>query len=621
MRRLQKVVVFLLFVAFALLTPRVDAQSSKHLSPFFKSWIDEYVPYIITQAERKEFLSLHTDDERDSFIKEFWTSRNPDPHSSINTFKEEHYRRLAYVRDHFGDARYNDGWRTDMGRIYITLGPPQQTAKYHQGISTRPVEIWFYQSPSPALPPYFNLVFFKPSEAEPYILYSPRQDGPTRIVTNDAHDDAIALHTIDQSMGGEAEQSMVSLIPSEPVDFKNPSYSSLSDTLLNEIRSLPEQKLEKDRVTRLRQANNENITVNIFTGAHALDLQTLVVRDDHGQNTVNFLLRYQRPDLSLIGVLPNKATGYSMTLKTRVTTASGKAIYERDEQLGGTVSAAGAAAGKEKIFAAEGRLPLVPGNYSLETVLTNNLTHDSTRTLGKVTVPAPRPDNLGVSGLMVYRDTPLAHVRAGVPFTLAGVRFDPRGEQTVEIHAGEQLPLVYQIWLPQREPKALTPSTGVASSPKVIHVHYLMGQVNQSAVGQNRVNEDEELEVKNFDRAGNLLNGHTLNTAELATGTYRLVVTLSESGSPQPAYATMIVRILPSETPVMMWSAYSSDNQHPASLDDLYRGLAADAQGDIPEAEACYKRVLVLHPGLKDAQLRLDALSRTVSQRIPDARH
>jgi len=98
-------------------------------------------------------------------------------------------------------------------------------------------------------------------------------------------------------------------------------------------------------------------------------------------------------------------------------------------------------------------------------------------------------------------------------------------------------------------------------------------------------------------------------------------VTLSESGSPQPAYATMIVRILPSETPVMMWSAYSSDNQHPASLDDLYRGLAADAQGDIPEAEACYKRVLVLHPGLKDAQLRLDALSRTVSQRIPDARH
>jgi len=254
-------------------------------------------------------------------------------------------------------------------------------------------------------------------------------------------------------------------------------------------------------------------------------------------------------------------------------------------------------------------------------VLTNNLTHDSTRTLGKVSVPAPRPDSLAVSGLMVYRDTPLAHVRAGVPFTLAGVRFDPRGEQAVEIHAGEQLPLVYQIWLPQSDLKASAPSTQVASSPKMIHVHYLMGQVNQAAVGQNRINQDEELEVKNFDRARNLLNGHTLSTAELAPGTYRLVVTLDESGSPQPAYATMIVRIIPSEIPVMMWSAYSSDQQHPASLDDLYRGLAAEAQGDNPAAAACYRRVLALHPGLKDAQLRLDALTQTVSRSVPHGGH
>ena len=295
--------------------PSLHAVSPKQLPPYFRQWIEEDVPYIITQEERREFLRLQTDSEREHYIELFWESRNPSPHSPINTFKEEHYRRLAYARANFGDDRYNDGWRTDMGRVYITLGAPQQKSNYHQGISTRPVEIWFYYSNTPALPPTFNLVFYKPSEVEDYKLYSPRSDGPTKIVTNDSHDDAQALHAIDQSMGAEATHAMVSLIPSEPINIDHPDPSMESDLLLAAIRSLPDQKLERQRIERQREASREVVTSRIFTGFNATELQTVVLRDGRGLSSVHYLVRKEQPDAGLIGVLPDKRMGYAMTVE------------------------------------------------------------------------------------------------------------------------------------------------------------------------------------------------------------------------------------------------------------------------------------------------------------------
>jgi hypothetical protein len=66
------------------------SQSTKNLSPEFRHWINEEVPYIITSEEKKQFLSLANDTERDNFIKNFWAARNPDPSSEINSYKEEH---------------------------------------------------------------------------------------------------------------------------------------------------------------------------------------------------------------------------------------------------------------------------------------------------------------------------------------------------------------------------------------------------------------------------------------------------------------------------------------------------------------------------------------------------
>jgi GWxTD domain-containing protein len=76
-----------------------------------KEWLEQDAKYIITPAEREAFLKLGTNEERDQFIETFWRNRNPDPESPENSFKEEHYRRIAYANEHFASGV--PGWRTD----------------------------------------------------------------------------------------------------------------------------------------------------------------------------------------------------------------------------------------------------------------------------------------------------------------------------------------------------------------------------------------------------------------------------------------------------------------------------------------------------------------------------
>ncbi len=128
----------------------------KELDSQYKRWLDEDVIYIITPEERNAFLHLQTNEEREQFIESFWQRRNPDPDSSENAFKEEHYRRIAYANEHF--AAGLPGWKSDRGRIYIVWGPPDSIDEHPTGgnyerpadegggeTSTFPFEDWHYR--------------------------------------------------------------------------------------------------------------------------------------------------------------------------------------------------------------------------------------------------------------------------------------------------------------------------------------------------------------------------------------------------------------------------------------------------------------------------------------------
>jgi len=122
---------------------------------YFEKWLNEDVVYIISDEERAVFENLSTDEEREQFIEQFWWRRDPDPRTAANEFKEEHYRRLAYVNEVYSVGK--PGWMTDRGRVYIIHGPPDQIESHPTGgmyqrpawegggtTQTYPWELWRY---------------------------------------------------------------------------------------------------------------------------------------------------------------------------------------------------------------------------------------------------------------------------------------------------------------------------------------------------------------------------------------------------------------------------------------------------------------------------------------------
>jgi len=128
----------------------------QELKGTYKTWLNQEVPYIITDEERRAFMSLSNDEERDAFIENFWLRRNPNPDSPENEYREEHYRRIAYANEHFAAGK--PGWKTDRGHIYIAFGKPDDIDAHPSGgsynrppeegggtTSTFPFEVWHYR--------------------------------------------------------------------------------------------------------------------------------------------------------------------------------------------------------------------------------------------------------------------------------------------------------------------------------------------------------------------------------------------------------------------------------------------------------------------------------------------
>jgi GWxTD domain-containing protein len=133
-----------------------DERYRKELETPYRRWLDEDVTYIITGEEKDAFHNLSTDDERESFIEQFWLRRDPTPDTVENEFREEHYRRIAYANERYASGI--PGWKTDRGRIYIMYGPPDENESHPSGgsyqrpydegggtTSTYPFELWRYR--------------------------------------------------------------------------------------------------------------------------------------------------------------------------------------------------------------------------------------------------------------------------------------------------------------------------------------------------------------------------------------------------------------------------------------------------------------------------------------------
>lgn len=72
----------------------------------------------------------------------YWKRLDPSPNTIENETANEYFRRVDYANATF--KGYFKGWKSDMGMVYITLGPPDQVTRRPFQMDSKPYEIWDY---------------------------------------------------------------------------------------------------------------------------------------------------------------------------------------------------------------------------------------------------------------------------------------------------------------------------------------------------------------------------------------------------------------------------------------------------------------------------------------------
>jgi VWFA-related protein len=119
-------------------TPPSPAADEAQLSDKQKQFLED-VEWLITRAERKAFLHLAQEYQRDGFIRRFWEARDPYPETNVNEFQRQWMNRLEEGKRRF-KTRFDDRMR-----MYVLHGDPADIHRTQCQLYLWPLEIWRYE--------------------------------------------------------------------------------------------------------------------------------------------------------------------------------------------------------------------------------------------------------------------------------------------------------------------------------------------------------------------------------------------------------------------------------------------------------------------------------------------
>jgi len=580
----------LVLVLLSLLVPNLSKAKDpvKALAPHYRAWLEKEVPYIITRQEKDLFLEAASDDARDKFIDRFWEIRNPTPGSPDNAYKTEHYRRIEYANQYFGHASHTDGWKTDMGRIYITLGEPAQRQKLLGLQKVTPMEIWFYSNGNRALPPFFYIVFYQREISDDFRLYSPYSDGPEKLITSVVGPTRMnALHILTQDAGRDVARETLSLLPNEPVDWDTGQVSLQSDVMLATIKNLANNPISQEQL-KLRQRLLEDVNHRIVLGDEFLDVLTVPLRDSVGNMNLHYVLRLKKPQDFTIGESAKSGFYYSILMSVKVRTAEDKLILSQEKKIAKNITQQEFDEVKDKVFGYQGWLSLPPNKYKIEFQLTNLLKGAAFRKEVEVIVPPVSVDSLQVSNLVPFRDAKAISSEAQkvLPFSGAGVRFTPLAGQELELIQGQEINFFYQVWD--------IPALRASRAGKKLQVDYSYGRMG---AGDAQTIHDE-IALEQLDTGGSILNGKRIPTVDLQPGNYRLAMTLRDSDSTAKVFGFLSFSVYPTANSTAAWDITDEDigDDLKTGKADYQRGLCYIALDDKLHAIASLEKAYARNP-------------------------
>jgi len=410
-----------------------SAAPSPPLAERFQQWID-LVDYIITPAERKIFMLLDNDRDREAFISIFWNQRDPSRGTPENEFKDEHVKRFQFANRYFGFTSPLPGWKTDRGRIHILLGPPSSRNEVFNSY-LYPIEIWeYYGEPGKGLPTLFNIVFYRKGGAGDFKLYVPAVDGPAQLLVSQIGEFGSqsfqAIYKKLYDIKPEVAEVSLTLIPGERTTDFAPSMRDLS--LLAKINDMAKENINTtyaSHFTRFKSFVNIENSLDYLKSHHEL----LLLRDPVSKlNFLHFAIWPERISVDYSGDQGKYTCSYKMIVDLR---QGERIVYQHSKNLPFAYDKAD----MEKVLAngliLADMIPVIDGDFEVTVFVQNSVNKEFASFSEKIHVPAAgQPAVFGP--LVSYRIQRETRAVAGA-YTLQNLRVSPDPQRAF----GEKEPL------------------------------------------------------------------------------------------------------------------------------------------------------------------------------------
>jgi len=328
--------------------------------------------YIILPAEKDVLLRLTTDRERDLFIDSFWKQRDPTPGTPENEYKDEIEKRFAFVNDRYARGTTLEGWKTDMGRIYMILGRPASTESFEASLGLVPCIAWYYYGDTRKnLPPYFGLVFFQKGGAGAFRLYDPISDGPFSLLQHKRDlvaDDYSELYDKIYDIAPTLADLSLSLIPGEYGTNFQPS--ARNNIIMASILDSPKKDINPSYATHFLDYKGFVSTEYLTNYIETQGFSTLIQDPVLDMRFVHFSIVPQK--LSVDFYVPKDQ--YYCTFKVSVSLRKGDdVIYQYTKDFSVEIPSKELDRIQKNGIAIEDTFPVIEGNYQMAVLLQNTI--------------------------------------------------------------------------------------------------------------------------------------------------------------------------------------------------------------------------------------------------------
>jgi GWxTD domain-containing protein len=424
-----------------------DRELKKELEPQYKNWLDQDVVYIITPEERHTFLHLSTNEEREQFIEAFWQRRNPDPDSAENTYKEEHYRRIAYANEHYASGI--PGWKTDRGKIYIMWGPPDEVDSHPTGGTwDRPMDQGGGETTTYAYEDWRYRYLEGIGENVELEFVDPTGTGEYHLTTDPSEKDALlrvpgAGLTMAESMGMANKSQRFSNTDGTNM-AENEFGANMQNESMNEFTRLElEANIFRPPPVKFKDLEADS-TSRIIRDQLKFDYRYDYLRIT--SDTVLVPITVQIPVRQLSFQQKDGVDSANMNLFARITSLSGRVIQTFEDTLATNVPASllQAEIGTSRIY--QKAVPLAPGLYRLDIVVKDINSGNVGVVNARLDVPRFSDDQLSNSSLILADDIQRVSSKdIGLgQFVLGDLKVRPKLDQTFT--PGDSMGVFLQIY-------------------------------------------------------------------------------------------------------------------------------------------------------------------------------